>query len=87
MYSSQAVVAQPLIPALRRQRQAELCESEDSLAYRVSSRTAQGCYTEKPCLKKTNKQKKCYIFLYNTHMPLYVSFFIFIDSQKILLCT
>ena len=30
----------PLIPALGRQRQADLCEFKDSLVYRVSSRTA-----------------------------------------------
>jgi hypothetical protein len=30
----------PLIPALGRQRQADLCELEASLVYRVSSRTA-----------------------------------------------
>jgi hypothetical protein len=29
----------PLIPAFRRQRQADLCESEANLVYRVSSRT------------------------------------------------
>ena len=29
----------PLIPTLRRQRQADLCEFEASLVYRVSSRT------------------------------------------------
>jgi hypothetical protein len=28
------------LPALRRQRQADLCEFKDSLVYRVSSRTA-----------------------------------------------
>jgi len=30
----------PLIPELRRQRQAELCEFKASLVYRVNSRTA-----------------------------------------------
>jgi hypothetical protein len=35
-----------LIPALRKQRQADLCEFEDSLVYRLSSREA-----EKPCLE------------------------------------
>jgi hypothetical protein len=30
----------PLIPALRRQRQADLCDFEASLVYRASSRTA-----------------------------------------------
>ena len=47
-----AVVA-PLIPALRRQRQVDLCEFEASLVYGASSRTG-SVATEKPCLKKTN---------------------------------
>ena len=48
----------PLIPALRRKRQADLCEFEASLVYRVSSRTGSKA-TEKPCLKKQNtKQNK-----------------------------
>jgi hypothetical protein len=34
------VMAHPLIPALGRQRQVELCELEASLVYRASSRTA-----------------------------------------------
>ena len=41
----------PLIPALRRQRQVNLCEFEVSLVYRVSSRTAKAV-TEKPSLEK-----------------------------------
>ena len=52
------VVAHAFIPALRRQRQrqADLCEFKANLVYRMSSRTARACYTEKPCLKKqTNK--------------------------------
>jgi hypothetical protein len=46
----------PLIPALRRQRQARISEFEASLVYKVSSRTARAA--EKPCLekRKTNKQ-------------------------------
>ena len=44
-----------LIPALGRQRQADLYEFDASLVYRISSRTdSHDCYTEKPCLK-TNK--------------------------------
>ena len=46
----------PLIPALQRQRQADLCEFEASLIYRVSSRQ-QNIHTEKACLK-TKKIKK-----------------------------
>ena len=42
----------PLIPALRRQRQGDLCEFEAHLVNRMSSKTARACYTEKPCLKK-----------------------------------
>ena len=48
----------PLIPALRRQRQIDLCKSEASLVYRVSSRIAKG-FTENPVSKnKTNRKKK-----------------------------
>ena len=41
----------PLVPALRRQRQADLCEVEASLVYRASARTGPKA-TEKPCLEK-----------------------------------
>ena len=46
----------PSVPALRRQRQAELCEFKASLVYRVSSKTAR--VTQYKCLEKqqTNKQ-------------------------------
>ena len=40
----------PLIPALRRQRQVDLCEFEASLVYRVSSRTARA--TQRNPVKK-----------------------------------
>jgi hypothetical protein len=39
----------PLIPALEKQRQVGLCESEASLVYKVESRTARAT-TEKPCV-------------------------------------
>ena len=42
----------PLVTALGRQRQANLCEFVASLVYRVNSRTDGQRYTEKPCLKK-----------------------------------
>ena len=42
----------PLIPALGRQRQEDLCEFKTSLVYRGSSRTARAVYTEKSCLGK-----------------------------------
>ena len=47
----------PLIPALRSQRQADLCEFEANLVYRVSSRPArEDSYTETPRPRKqTNK--------------------------------
>ena len=45
----------PLIPALLRQRQMDLCEFKASLVYRVSSRTG-SIATEKPCLRKRQKK-------------------------------
>ena len=52
----QAIMHPPLIPALRRQRQANLCDFETSLAYRKSSKAARA--TESPEKQnKTNKQK------------------------------
>jgi hypothetical protein len=46
----------PLIPALWRQRQADLCEFEASLVYKVSPVQPGLCYTEKPCLEKQNNK-------------------------------
>ena len=46
----------PLIPALQRQRQADLCEFEVSLVYRVSSRTARD--TQRNPASKYTKPKK-----------------------------
>jgi hypothetical protein len=45
------------VPALRKQRQADLCEFEASLVYRVSSRTAK-VTQRNPVSKQTNKQKE-----------------------------
>jgi hypothetical protein len=47
----------PLIQALRRQRQADLCEFKASLVYRISFKTAKGIQRN-PVLKKKKKQKK-----------------------------
>ena len=44
-----------LIPALRRQRQADLWEFKASLVYRVSSRTARAVTQRNPVSKQTNK--------------------------------
>jgi hypothetical protein len=44
-----------LTPALRRQRQADLCEFKVSPVKKLFQ-DSQG-YTETPCLKQTNKQK------------------------------
>jgi hypothetical protein len=46
----------PLIPALVRQREVDLCEFEGSLIYRESVRTARG--TQRNPVLKTNKQTK-----------------------------
>ena len=68
----------PLIPAPGRQRQAELCEFEASLVYRGSSQDSQS-YTEKPCLKQTNKRQReikedinTYIFLSHREIGKYI---------------
>ena len=46
----------PLIPALRRQKQADLCEFEASLVYRASSRTVKTDTQRNPVSK--NQKKK-----------------------------
>ena len=49
----------PLILALRRQRQADLCEYKDSMVSRISSSIIGSKATEKSCPKnQTNKQTK-----------------------------
>ena len=49
--SPETTMCIPLIPALGKQRQADLCESEASLVYRASSRTARTTQRN-PILKK-----------------------------------
>ena len=44
-----------MFPALRRQRQMDLCEFETSLVYK-EFQDSQG-YREKPCLEKPNQKK------------------------------
>ena len=48
----------PLIPALRRQRQVNLCEFEASLVYRTSSRTAKTVTQRNPVSKERRERKK-----------------------------
>jgi hypothetical protein len=56
---SQAVMAHtPLILALGRQRQADHCEIEASLVYRVSSRTARATQRNPVSRRKKKKKKK-----------------------------
>jgi hypothetical protein len=47
----------PLIPALQRERQADLCKLKANLVYRVSSRTARATQKKK-YLEKNQKGKK-----------------------------
>ena len=47
----------PLMPALRRQRQADLCKVETSLNFRLVPGQP-GLHTKKPCLGKTKQNKK-----------------------------
>ena len=56
----------PLIPALRRQRQEDLCEFEAKLIYRVSSRTARATYRE-TLSRKTKTQNKPRMTTYCYH--------------------
>jgi hypothetical protein len=58
VYSSHAWWHTPLIPALRRHRQVDLCELEVSLVYRVSSRAAKAVRQRKPVLKKNQTNRK-----------------------------
>jgi hypothetical protein len=53
----------PLIPALGRQRQRELCEFKAILVYIVSFRIARS-YIEKPCLKTNKNISKGYLFYF-----------------------
>ena len=63
IYLCQAVVSQPVISALGRQRQGDLCEFKASLVYRVSSRTAK-IVTQKNPVSKNKKQKTKNLFIY-----------------------
>jgi hypothetical protein len=47
-----------LIPALRRERQADLCDFEASLVYRVNSRTSRGTQRNPVLKNKQNKAKQ-----------------------------
>ena len=60
----------PLIAALGKQRQVDFCEFKASLLYKVSSRTSQGCFTEKPCLK--NKQTNKNTIYYGYYLSIYI---------------
>ena len=48
----------PLIPAQRRQRQADLCEFEASLVYRVSSRTTEDIHRNPVSKRKKRKKER-----------------------------
>ena len=48
----------PLSPALRRQRQGDLCEFQASLDYRVNSKTARATQRKLVSKKKKNPNKK-----------------------------
>ena len=48
----------PLIPALRRQKQVNLCEFETSLIYKVSCRTGSKATLGKPVSENKTKQRE-----------------------------
>ena len=45
----------PLIPALGRQRQENLCEFEANLVYKASLRTVRAIHRKKSCLERLEK--------------------------------
>jgi len=47
----------PLIPELRKQRQADLCKFKTSLVYIASARPARTIYYMRLCLKNLKKKK------------------------------
>ena len=50
-----------MIPALRRQRQVDLCEFEASLVYKASSRTARAVTQRNPVLEKNGRKTKPFL--------------------------
>ena len=58
----------PLIPALGRQRQVDLCEFEASLVYGASSGMGSRA-TEKPCLRGKKKFEQIFIVIHAQAMP------------------
>ena len=65
----------PLLPALRRQRQTDLCDFKASLVYIASYRPAGT--KGRPCLKKTIKRKKKYKMSHrHGHRPVQSSQFL-----------
>ena len=54
----------PLIPALGRQRQAELCEFKASLVYRASSRTGSKATQRNPISKNPKEKSQIYRHLH-----------------------
>jgi hypothetical protein len=59
----------PLIPALGRQRQADFCV-QGQPGLQSEFQDSQG-YTEKPCLKQTNKQKARHALKQNSKLVNY----------------
>jgi hypothetical protein len=50
------LITVPLTPTLRQQRQADLCEFEDNLVYRVSSRRARTIHRRNKTTAKNQEQ-------------------------------
>jgi hypothetical protein len=63
----------PLIPALGRQRQVDLCESEARLIYKMNSRTVRG---DKPCFETQNQNNSFY-----SKRPILKSVYLFISDH------
>ena len=68
----------PLIPALERQKQADLCEFKSSLIYKVSSRTARAVSQRSPVLK--NQRQTIYVLQSNSNQ---IRFWHKIDTKTV----
>jgi hypothetical protein len=65
------IACMPLIPELGIQRQVDLCDFEDSLDYRESSRTARA--TQRNLVSKQSNEKLNSFILLHVHAPVCVS--------------
>jgi hypothetical protein len=86
-FSGQTWWCTPLIPALGRQRQVDLCEFEASLLYKVSYRTARATQKNQKERKKKRKKEKKEVrcFMWRRHSENFCNSVISYFSRELLL--